>query len=318
MASKGRPTQESRKEKMVSVRMDSKEYAKMKHIADRSNTTVTSIIKDSTKALLKEDLQMAKVIAVANQKGGVGKTTTTYNLGIGLAKKGKKVLLIDADAQGDLTSCLGIPLPDNLDTTLSSVMKKIIMDEFSDVRYGIMQSEENVDFLPANIELADTELTLVNVMMRESILASYINIQRENYDYILIDCSPSLGLMTLNCFTAADSIIIPIEPSYLPAKGLDKLIATISKVKKNLNSKLAIAGIVFTMVNQQRVIAKETMGQISDIYGSNIKIFDTFIPIGVSATEAPMEGKSIYSYDPKSKVAAAYQALTEEVFKIYG
>ena len=312
----GRPKAETKKEKIVSVRMVPEKYEQLKDLADSSNTTITRIIQEGTDNMIKEGT-MAKVIAVANQKGGVGKTTTTYNLGIGLVRKGKKVLLIDADAQGDLTSCLGIPFPDELDVTLSTVLANAIQEVEQEKNYGIQTNKEGVDFMPGNIDLANLDISLSTVMNRERILSSYLETQKDRYDYILIDCSPSLGLLPLNCFSAADSIIIPIEPSYLPAKGLEKLISTIIKVKKNINPKLSIAGIVFTMVNNQRNISKDTMMQIRNIYEGQINIFESMIPLAVSVTEAPIEGKSIFQYDSKSKAAEAYQNLTEEVLKLY-
>ena len=166
---------------------------------------------------------MCKVIAIANQKGGVGKTTTTSNLGIGLTKHGKKVLLIDADAQGSLTASLGIQEPDRLEITLATIMAAIINDEEIKPEYGILRHEEGVDFMPGNIELSGLETSLVNVMSRETVLRTYIEQQKDRYDYILIDCMPSLGMITINAFTSADSILIPVQAAYLPVKGLERL-----------------------------------------------------------------------------------------------
>ena len=170
---------------------------------------------------------MCKIIAIANQKGGVGKTTTTGNLGIGLAKQGKKVLLIDADAQGSLTASLGFQEPDRLEITLATIMANIINDEEREAEYGILRHDEGVDLMPGNIELSGLETSLVNVMSRETVLRTYIEQQKERYDYILIDCMPSLGMITINAFACADSILIPVQAAYLPVKGLEQLIKTV-------------------------------------------------------------------------------------------
>ena len=178
---------------------------------------------------------MCRVIAIANQKGGVGKTTTTSNLGIGLAKQGKRVLLIDADAQGSLTASLGYTEPDRLEVTLATVMGHLINDEIVEPTEGILHHEEGIDLMPGNIELSGLEVSLVNVMSRERIMREYIGIVADYYDYILIDCMPSLGMITINAFSCADSILIPVQAAYLPVKGLQQLIKTIGKVKRQIN-----------------------------------------------------------------------------------
>ena len=178
---------------------------------------------------------MCKIIAIANQKGGVGKTTTTSNLGIGLAKQGKRVLLIDADAQGSLTASLGFTEPDKLEETLATVMANIINDVEMEDDYGILRHEEGIDLMPGNIELSGLEVSLVNVMSRELVMRSYIEQVKDRYDYILIDCMPSLGMITINAFACADSILIPVQAAYLPVKGLEQLIKTIGKVKRQIN-----------------------------------------------------------------------------------
>ncbi len=257
---------------------------------------------------------MCKVIAIANQKGGVGKTTTTSNLGIGLAKQGKRVLLIDADAQGSLTVSLGVQEPDRLEITLATIMSNTINDEEESPEYGILKHGEGVDFMPGNIELSGLETSLVNVMSRETVLRTYIEQQKERYDYILIDCMPSLGMITINAFACADSILIPVQAAYLPVKGLEQLIKTIGKVKRQINPKLEIEGILLTMVDNRTNYAKDISTLLIENYGSRVKIFKESIPMSVRAAEISAEGVSIYQHDPNGKVASAYQSLTQEVF----
>lgn len=257
----------------------------------------------------------AKVIAIANQKGGVGKTTTTVNLGVGLVNTGKKVLLIDADPQGNLTQALGYPKPDDMQETLSDVLIKIIDEDDIPDGYGILHHIEDVDFLPGNIELSALEVSLVNVMSRETILKRYISKIIDKYDYILIDCMPSLGMIPINAFTTADSVLIPVQAAYLPVKGLEQLMKTIMQVKKNLNPQLAIEGILPTMIDKRTNYAKEIEGLIREIYGGNLTVFENAIPCSVRVAEQTAAGVSIYKHDSRGKAAEAYMRFTEEVLK---
>ena len=258
---------------------------------------------------------MCKVIAIANQKGGVGKTTTCVNLGIGLAREGKRVLLIEADAQGSMAASLGIQEPDELEVTLVTIMEKVINDENVVPNEGIIWHDEGIAFIPANIELAGLETALVNVMSREMIMKEYIDAIRCRYDYILIDCMPSLGMMTINALVSSDSVLIPVQAAYLPVKGLQQLIKTILTVKKRLNRKLAIEGILLTMVDFRTNYARDIASRVHTTYGSQIEVFENVIPMSVKAAETSAEGKSIYMHCPKGKVAEAYKNLTQEVLK---
>lgn len=255
----------------------------------------------------------AEVIAICNQKGGVGKTVTTVNLGIGLAREGKRVLLVDIDAQGSLTASLGWNQPDHLDITLATLMGRIINEEPIQPGEGILHHTEGVDLLPANIELSGLEVTLVNTMSRERVLREYLDTVREQYDVILLDCCPSLGMLTINALAAADRVIIPMQAHYLSIKGLEQLIRTISKVKRQINPGLEIAGILITMADMRTNYTKEIIELLRESYGSHLKIFESIIPQSIRAAEISAEGKSIYLHDPSGRVSAAYALLTKEV-----
>lgn len=256
---------------------------------------------------------MSRVIICANQKGGVAKTTSVVNIGVGLARLGKKVLVIDNDPQGSLTEALGYPEPNKMKITLATIMEWVLNEEEFDLTAGILHHKEGVDLLPGNKELTGVETSLIGIMSSETVLKEYIEMIRDSYDYILVDCSPNLGQLTLNALVAADEVIIPVQAAYLPLKGLEQLLITISRVKRKMNQNLQILGILITMVDYRTVNANEITEVLYQHYGDKLHIFEQTIPMSVKAAEAAAEGVSIYTHDRKGKVALAYGTITEEV-----
>lgn len=254
-----------------------------------------------------------KVIAIANQKGGVGKTTTAASLGVGLVRQGKKVMLIDADPQGSLSLSLGIEKPDNLEATIANVMERIVEDKEIEPGFAVVQTKEGIDLMPANIELSGIEVRLVNEMSRERVLKRYVDTKRQDYDFIIIDCMPSLGMMTFNALCSADSVIIPTTPEFLSAKGLEQLLGTINRVRRHINPGLKIDGILITMVDNRTRFGKGLTDLIRQQYGKYPTVFNTVIPRSVRTVECAAEGKSIYLHDKNGKVAEAYRNFTKEV-----
>ena len=257
-------------------------------------------------------MDKCKVIAVTNQKGGVGQTTTTVNLGVGLAQQGKRVLLVDTDPQSSLTVSLGVKDPDELDTTIADLMQVIVDNgDLSPLDKGILKDIEGVDLVPSNIGLSSFEVSLVNTMSREFVLRSYLGAVKRDYDYVLIDCMPSLGMLTINAL-AADSVLIPCQANYLSTKGLKLLMGSVTKVRRQINPALKIDGILLTMVDSRTNNTKSIIASLRQT-GSNLRVLNTEIPYSVRAAECSVEGKSIFAHDGKGKVAEAYAALVKEV-----
>ena len=257
----------------------------------------------------------ATVIACVNQKGGTGKTTTCENLGAGLVMNGKKVLLVDFDPQASLSISLGYPKPEELPVTIADMMKKVVDEKEIRPGEGILHHEEGMDLMPSSIELSGMEVALVNTISRETVLKEYLESVKRDYDFVLLDCSPSLGMLTINAMAAADTLLIPVQASYLPAKGLEQLLQTVNKVRRQINPKLKVEGILLTMVDARTNDAKEISELIRNAYGGKIKVYDTEIPRSVRASEISKEGTSIFKHDPGGKVADAYRELTREVVK---
>ena len=260
---------------------------------------------------------MCKVISIVNQKGGVGKSATATNLSAALVREGYKVLAIDFDSQGNLTESLGFRNYDDQEDTIYELMSAIIKESPLPPNFYILHQEEGIDLIPSNISLADLDIMLVNTMSREFVFKQLVTMIKENfnYDYILVDCMPGLGMLTINALVATDEVIIPVEQSYLPIKGLQMLLRTIAKVRRQLNPSLKIKGILFTLVNNTNE-AKDNMQTLRDVYGSQINIFDVTIPFTVKIKESVKSGISIFKYLPSSKAAASYRNIAMEVINI--
>jgi len=258
-------------------------------------------------------MQECKIIAICNQKGGVTKTTTTVNLGVGLARQGKRVLIVDADPQADATTSLGWPEQDKLPVTLAGLLEKSMNDEPIAPGEGILHHAEGVDLVPSGIELSGLELSLVTTMSREFALRDYLAQVKGDNDYVLIDTMPSLGMLTVNALAAADSVLIPVQAQYLSAKGMTQLVRTIGKVKKQINPALKIDGILLTLVDVRTNFARDIANLLRQNYGGVLRIFNTQIPLAVKAAETSATGTSIFTHDKNGKIAQAYENLAKEV-----
>lgn len=254
-----------------------------------------------------------RTIAVANQKGGTGKTATTVSLGVALARLGKRVLLVDADPQGDLTKSLGWKTPDDLEVTLANHLAAAIEGEGLSPRDGILSHSEGVDLMPSNIDLAGMEMPVLMAMSREQLMNIWLSPLKADYDFILIDCAPTLGIIPVNAFVAADSVLIPVSAEYLPASAMADLTKTIRRVRRQINPALSVEGILVTLYDCRNNLDRDTEQAIREDYGGKYRVFDAVVPRAVSAAESPAVGVSVFAHDADGKAARAYARLAEEV-----
>lgn len=254
-----------------------------------------------------------KVVAITNQKGGVGKTTTTFNLGVALAKQGKRVLVVDVDPQSNLTTYAGWYNEDELKYTLSDLMEQSMNDEEIKIKDSILHHKENIDLIPSSLNLSALENALAYAMSREYTLRNCLSVVKDEYDYILLDCQPSLGMLTINALASADSVIIPVQCEYFALRGMTDLFKIINKVRRQINPTLKIDGALLTLVDKRTNLSKEIQNQIKDNYGSILKLYDTHIPRAVKTAESTSSGGSVFTYDKSGVVAEAYSSFAKEV-----
>ena len=256
-----------------------------------------------------------KVISVANQKGGVGKSTSVYCIGAGLAMEGKKVLLVDVDPQGDLTKMLGLRKPHELPQTLGNVMNDVIGGITPNGHTEIRHHPEGFDFVPGNRSLTAVETGLVNVMSRETVLQQYVDSVKHNYDYVLLDCRPSLGMLVINALAASDYVLVPVQADYLAAEDMTELVGTVQSIRQQINPKLKIGGVFLTMANDTN-FRKDIVAGVKENFGKHLPVLDAVIPATVRLAEISTADKSIFRHEPRGRAAAAYGALVKEVERI--
>lgn len=254
-----------------------------------------------------------KVIAITNQKGGVGKTTTTFNLGVALAKQGKRVLVVDVDPQSNLTTYAGWYDENELKYTLTDLMEQSMNDDEIKTKESILHHKENVDLIPSNLSLSALENSLTYAMSREYTLRNCLSSIKDDYDYILLDCQPSLGMLTINALASANSVIIPVQSEYFALRGMTDLFKIINKVRRQINPTLKIEGALLTLVDSRANLPKEIATQLKDNYGSILKLFNTQIPRAVKTAESTSSGGSVFTYDKSGTVANAYSSFAKEV-----
>lgn len=260
-------------------------------------------------------MSRCKTIAIANQKGGVGKTTTAFSLGVSLANNNKKVLIVDADPQANLTTYMGYYDENELPVTLSTLLERYIDDKEINSEEAILHHQEKVDLIPSDLSLAMTESNLQNAMSREYAMKNCLSSLKDKYDYIIIDCMPSLSMITTNALACSDQVIVPVQSQYLSARGMGNLLNIVSRVRRQLNRDLKVGGILMTLVDSRTKLPSTIRNELETNFGNIVKLYDTQIPFAVKTAESTSKGKSIFAYDKNSKVAEAYSQFAKEVLR---